>query len=340
MNIENEHELTEYLRHSGRIGPDQSVAMRILSGGVSNRTVWVQPPTGPAWVIKQALPKLRVQVDWYSSPDRSAMEALGMRWLTILAPARTVPSLLFEDRQVHLLAMEAVPDPHSNWKHDLMVGNIDSDHISQFGHLLGGIHKNSAAHLERLRVDFDDRQYFESLRLEPYYKYTSQVVPPAATFLRDLIEQTWATRQTLVHGDYSPKNVLVHRGRLMLIDHEVVHFGDPAFDLGFSMAHLLSKAHHLVQLRSQFCEAATAYWKAYSQEVGNTLDMPAIESRFLRHTIACLLARSRGRSPLEYLDAAARDRQQHHALQLLHALPTTLDDLVHQWREACDSDSS
>jgi aminoglycoside phosphotransferase (APT) family kinase protein len=45
-----------------------------------------------------------------------------------------------------------------------------------------------------------------------------------------------------VHGDFSPKNLLVWEGRVMLIDCEVGHYGDPAFDLGFFVTHLVLKA--------------------------------------------------------------------------------------------------
>src|SRR5207253_6106542 len=120
-------------------------------------------------------------------------------------------------------------------------------------------------------------------------------VPEAAAFLAPLVDETRARRETLVHGDYSPKNVLVRDDRLVLLDHEVVHFGDPAFDLGFSLAHLLSKAHHLADRRGDFTQAALLYWRAYAGE-------RQLEPRAVRHTLACLLARVAGRSPLEYLN--------------------------------------
>ncbi len=62
-----------------------------------------------------------------------------------------------------------------------------------------------------------------------------------------------------MHGDYSPKNILIHKDRLVLLDHEVIHFGDPAFDLGFSMTHFLSKAHHLPAQRREFASAAGSF---------------------------------------------------------------------------------
>ena len=95
----------------------------------------------------------------------------------------------------------------------------------------------------------------------------------------------------------------------ILLDHEVIHFGDPGFDLGFSPTHLLSKAHHLPTKRADFAAAAVAYWTRYRDTLGDVPFAADLEPRAVRHTLGCLLARVRGRSPLEYLDADERTRQ-------------------------------
>src|SRR6185503_2499871 len=96
-----------------------------------------------------------------------------------------------------------------------------------------------------LQSIFADRTFFEALRIDPYYRAAGIRHPAAGKFYDRLIAETATVQETLVHGDFSPKNVLVREGRLILLDFEVIHFGDPAFDLGFSLTHLLSKAHHL-----------------------------------------------------------------------------------------------
>jgi aminoglycoside phosphotransferase (APT) family kinase protein len=332
LDIEQHESLLAYLRASGRIAADERISMHNLVGGVSNRTVLVQRPGGDDWVLKQALEKLRVAVDWFSSPTRIRREALGMRWLADLAPPDSTTPLIFEDEAHYLLAMQAVPRPHQNWKRLLLVGYLQRDHIQQFGELLGTIHRRSAEQRAALAPIFDDRSFFESLRLEPYYSYAAEQVPAAATFLHALVEETRACRLALVHGDYSPKNVLVHKKRLVLLDHEVIHFGDPAFDVGFSLTHLLSKAHHLPGQRIAFAEAAYHYWQVYCQTLGAVDWLPGLEARAVRHTLACLLARVAGRSPLEYLDAAERACQQQAVLSLMTGrLPESIPALIYQF---------
>lgn len=337
LNIEKADALLEYLKRIGYVAEGEELAINILAGGVSSRTVLVERSSDEAWVMKQSLPKLRVAVDWYSDPERVHREALGLRWLEELTPQGNTTPLIFEDHDHHLLAMEAVPEPHENWKTMLLGGGVHSEHVEQFGRLLGKIHRNSGERREEVAEIFWDRSFFESLRLEPYYGYTAEQVPAASGFLHELIEETRSRRETLVHGDYSPKNILVREGRLVLLDHEVIHFGDPAFDLGFSLTHLLSKAHHLSRLRGEFVDAAKLYWSVYLRTVGGAKWAEDLESRAVRHTLGCLLARVAGRSPLEYLGEKERARQAEAVLALTSAPPTTVPNLIDGFVERIQS---
>jgi tRNA A-37 threonylcarbamoyl transferase component Bud32 len=329
LDIERHDQLVAYLRNTGRIGPAESPQVRTLAGGVSNRTVWLQRETGEAWVLKQALAKLRVQVDWFSDPSRVHREALGLRWLEKLAPQGTITPLVFEDRERHLLAMEAVPEPHENWKTMLLRGDIDPGHVDQFAEILRSVFVHSPRYRELPGV-FADRSFFESLRLEPYYQYTAAHVPEARDFLNRLVADTRAVGVSVVHGDYSPKNVLVRDGKLVLLDHEVIHWGDPAFDVGFAVTHFLSKAHHLPQFRGTFIEGARRFVAALPPGVTG--------ARGARHTLACMLARVAGRSPLEYLDDAGRARQRRIIVDLMSSPPTSVLHLINRFAEELHAD--
>src|SRR5665213_973270 len=291
LDIENFEALVAYLRRTNRIGEDESPECLNLAGGVSNRTVLLRRENGQAWVLKQALPRLRVQIEWLSDPRRIEREALGMQRLAELAPEGAITPLVFLDPAEHLLAMRAVPTPHENWKTMLLSGRVDAGHVAQFGRLLGTIHRRAWQRRGELAAECEDRSLFESLRLEPYYLYAATQMPAAKGFLHELVEQTRATRYTLVHGDYSPKNILVRDGRLILLDHEVIHFGDGAFDLGFSLAHLLSKAHHLIAHRDAFAQAANSYWASYREAAGDVPWAVDLEPRAASHTLGCLMAR-------------------------------------------------
>jgi 5-methylthioribose kinase len=339
LNIEDFGALVEYLRQLRLIRAREQPAIRKLEGGVSNRVVLVKRERSKSFVVKQALEKLRVAADWFCTPARIEREALALRYLNELVPPGSVPGVMFHDSAHHLLVIEEVPEPHENWKEMLLRGRLVSNHVEQFGILLGSVHSGSSSSSPELLSAFEDRAIFEALRLEPYYRYTAGKVHESASFMNQLIADTIVCRACLVHGDYSPKNILVHNGRLVLLDCEVMHLGDPAFDVGFSMAHLLSKAHHVVSTRTAFAKAAIRYWQIYSNRVAIQSWASEMESRAVRHTLACCLARVVGRSPLEYLTAAERHTQAQLVLALMNTPPATISELVSKFvqRLPCQS---
>jgi 5-methylthioribose kinase len=338
LDIENFVALGAYLGSRSYDAAKGIASFRKLSGGVSNRTVQVDWQDGTAWVAKQALAKLRVSVDWFSNPERIAVEAKALRWLNRVTPAGTTPGFVFEDLANGLMVMEAIPEPHQNWKNLLLSGQIVNEYFQQFGLLLGTIHRQSFGSVE-LRREFAETTHFESLRLEPYYLYAARQIPEAAAFLNSLAAETLLHKDSLVHGDFSPKNTLIHRGKLILLDYEVFHFGDPAFDLGFALTHFLSKAHHLPKRRAALCDGARSFWQAYRAET-ETVDWGCDgEPRIVRHTLACLLARVAGKSPLEYLTPPQVTRQREAVLELIATPPTGVQDLIAEFGTKIEADA-
>jgi 5-methylthioribose kinase len=345
LDIEQPEQLVAYLRRTGRIGANETPVCRVLAGGVSNRTVLVERPSGEAWVMKQALEKLRVKADWFSSPLRIHREAMGLRHLEKLAPAGAITPLIFEDDEFHLLAMAAVPQPHENWKTMLLKLKVDraeqikplNDQVEQFATLLAKIHLGAMQQRDTFKKVFEDRSFFESLRLEPYYQYTANQVPESKAFLESLIADTRENRYTIVHGDYSPKNILVYQGRLVLLDHEVIHFGDGAFDVGFALAHFLSKANYFSKRHLPnsvaFKLAAFKFWGTYLHIVGKGSGGDQLQARAARHTLGCLFARVAGRSPLEYLNEEERMRQQKIVVKMMLDPPELVDDVIYDFVE-------
>jgi aminoglycoside phosphotransferase (APT) family kinase protein len=337
LDIEDPAAVVAYLRAEGRIGGDEDPVVSVLAGGVSCRTVRIDRPGGDSWVLKQALARLRVEVEWLSDPSRIHREALGMQWLAELLPAGSVPAFVFEDEALHLVAMTAVEDPHEQWKRLLLAGEVDRGLVGRFGSMLASIHGGAAVRAQ-LREVFADRSFFETLRLEPYYLYSAQREPEAEGFLGDLVAETRRTSQSLVHGDYSPKNILVARGRLVLLDHEVIHWGDPAFDVGFATAHLLAKALHVPRRRAEFLRAVALFWDSYGVSLAGTFAAePPYEARAVRHAVGCLLARAVGRSTLEYLTGAERARQKGAALALTRRPPATFRALIARYGDLLDA---
>jgi vanillate/3-O-methylgallate O-demethylase len=132
----------------------------------------------------------------------------------------------------------------------------------------------------------------------------------------------------LVHGDLSPKNVLLGPSRTWIIDWEVAHFGDPVFDLGFLLTHLLCKSLYRPGSAAGYRAAASGFLQHY-RAATEILAAPWDEEYLVAQTACLLLARIDGKSPASYLDESARDRGRDIARSALILSYASLDEL---WR--------
>lgn len=332
LDIEVESDLRPWLVERGLFEHDEEVHIRKLEGGVSNRTILVQGPDGTGMVIKQALETLRVKDPWHCDPARVHREAAALRVLQEITPDGAVPAFLFEDTDLHILGMGAVPEPHDNLKDLLLSGSCDPALMSALGSLLADIHVLSSERIHTLG-EFKDRSYYLHLRLEPYYETSADRLHWASDFLRELVIDTKSYQQALVHGDFSPKNVLVMNGRPVLLDYEVAHLGDPAFDGGFFLTHLLAKAVHRPTNADELLEGYRVFANTWLQGCGSIFG-EELESRCVAHHLGCLLARCVGRSPLEYLSDDNKHTILRGVRRCLDAPPQTLTDFLDQWETA------
>jgi len=114
-----------------------------------------------------------------------------------------------------------------------------------------------------------------------------------------------------VHGDFSPKNLLIHANRVTLIDFEVGHYGDPAFDIGFFLTHLMFKAFYHAPMHAPFINLINAFWDNYSAAIMPFVSASEFESlmcRGIQNFAGCTLARLVGKSKIDYLnDQCKRD---------------------------------
>lgn len=322
-NIQNADDLRSVLVRMGLVTSQTRVSSRELSGGVSNTVMLVQIADQPAPIIvKQALPQLKVKEEWLCDVGRVWREVEVLRTCTELLaqPFQTAktqqaivaetPKLLGEDRVSHGYAMTAAPIPHSTWKQELLAGKVSLETAQACGVLLARLHGGSW-HKPELAVSLEDRQYFDLLRLDPYYRFMARSRhPELAPQLTSLVEECWSQRHCLVHGDFSPKNLLVAGPALWLIDFEVGHYGDPAFDLGFFGTHLILKTLWSSSRFQEYAPLVEQFWNAYTstlsqlhrQGIGPSAEEVAqVGIRASRHLVACCLARVDGKSPVDYL---------------------------------------
>jgi D-3-phosphoglycerate dehydrogenase len=271
-----------------------------LTGGVASDISVIDTVRGKI-VVKEALPELRVAAHWASDPARSLIEARALKTMAELIGEGAVPKVLWVDPEKHRFGMELVDPRLRNWKQDLLAGKIDRVTADRAGALLGQLHGRST-HRPDIAESFASRQFFEELRIRPYFERIAERNPDAAAAIREgIADMAKSGEQALVHGDYSPKNLLADGGDVVVLDAEVAHWGDPRFDLAFLLSHLLLKSMRRRADAARLGDAAAAVIEGYRREGPQILD-----AKLSRLTGMLVLARLEGDSPVEYLDSLDR----------------------------------
>lgn len=315
-----------YLASRDLAGEKGTVDVRELGGGVSNIVLMLEWPDR-RWVIKQSLEKLRVQDDWRSERSRIYREAESIQALRPMLGEAALPEVIYIDTENFLFVMTAAPVGAISWKESLLAGQVDLAVARQAGTLLAKMINGSRANPE-LQKKFEDRTVFDQLRIDPYYRTTAKRHPDVRAPLVQLIANSWNVQTALVHGDYSPKNMLVRDGNIYLIDFEVIHWGDPAFDAAFLLNHLFLKAFHNPEFAAQYFSAVREFWKALAAGIPGGASR-GFEALTIRHLGALMLARIDGKSPVEYIhDEQTKELVRRVAKQILHEPPQALDQVV------------
>jgi aminoglycoside phosphotransferase (APT) family kinase protein len=267
-------------------------SVSVLSGGVSSIVLLAE--TGSQRVVlKQALPQLRVEAEWLCDRRRALREAAALRELAPLLGPNSVPRVLAEDPDQFAFAMTASPSHSESWKARLLRGECEPAIARAAGLVLAQVIERTEG---RFQEQFGDVSIFDDLRLDAYYRYTAGRHPDLRPYFESLILDCTNRRHSLVHGDFSPKNILTDGASAMVIDWECVHYGNPAFDTAFLLNHLLLKSFHLPRQARDFGRLAEAFWSEVAGVAGEWFF-----GSTLRHWPGLLLARIDGKSPAEYI---------------------------------------
>lgn len=322
-------EVLAFLRKHRLAAADELPHAAVLAGGVSSDIWRVDLRTGPI-CVKRALPRLRVEQLWEVPVARNRYERMWMETANAIIPG-VAPRVLAAD-DAGCFAMELLAS-YPLWKAELAEGRADRDFARQVGSCLARIHAATAGDA-RCAAQFDTDTNFHAIRLEPYLLAAARVHASHAAALKGLVERTAKTRLALVHGDVSPKNILVGPHGPVFLDAECAWYGDPAFDLAFCLNHLLLKGLWVPVRRSAFLKCFDVLAEAYLQAVvwESRAD---IEWRAATLLPGLLLARVDGKSPVEYLTSASdKDFVRETAGKLLQSPPATLAEVRAAWQRS------
>jgi aminoglycoside phosphotransferase (APT) family kinase protein len=313
--------LTEFLHAAGLAEAGDPGDWQPLSGGVSS-DIWRVTTGKGTFCVKRALAQLKVAAEWKAPVGRNAIEWAYMELADRIAPG-AVPQPIAHDPVRGLFAMAwLAPEGHPLWKSELMAGRVDPDFAAGVGALIARIH-SATARDPSVPARFATDDSFDALRIEPYLRTTARAHPDLADAIGVVARITANTHKALVHGDVSPKNILIGPAGPVLLDAECGWFGDPAFDLAFCLNHLAIKARVVDGARKALLQAFDRLAESYLAGV-DWEAREAVETRAARLLAILALARVDGKSPVEYLDEEQRGALRQAARAAVAASPDSL----------------
>ena len=295
----------DLVKELGLAGHDEMGEVVRLTGGVASDIAMVT--LGDTKIcVKFALPKLKVEADWYAPVHRNAAEYAWLEVAARVSPSNAV-KLFGCSVAAHGFAMEFLEgDDTYLWKHNLLSEVPDVGEAQKMGELIGKIHAASTK-LAFDRTPFHNRDDFRAIRIEPYLTHTRKAYPDLQPQISALETMLYESDRVLVHGDASPKNIIFRAGAPVVLDAECATMGDACFDPAFCLNHLVLKAVHLPTSRERLLEQVSELWLSYAAWV-DWEDIVELERRVCALLPVLMLARVDGKSPVEYLSETARQK--------------------------------
>lgn len=298
LNLEDRNEMIRYLLEKEIINEKDGYTVEYCKGGVSCVSALIEIP-GRTLLVKQGRPRLAVKEEWLADPARMAIETKANEVYNRFVP-QSVPAVLSYDDENFILVREAAPADCTMWKEDLLAGILDFEVAKKTMEALAIVHTRCHDNPE-MREMFADDKIFYQLRISPYIEFVVGKYPQLAERGDRLKKRLLEEKATLVHADYSPKNILVLKDRsICILDYEISHYGVPAFDVAFFTNHIVLKSAHKRQWSGAFLNMLLYMTDTYFSMIDYD-DPKKIEKDCLEILAMMMIARIDGKSPAEYI---------------------------------------
>ena len=308
--------LPEYLRGLGLLTMGEVARVEPAGDGNIN---WVRRVRvgDRSFVVKQARLHLERFPEYQAPTERIVCEA---RYLDTVRPFdrdAVCPVVIRFDEDARVLVLEDLGD--AKRLDAVLASGGDVRGIAQrLARFLGAVHAATAndaslaAHFENDAMRRLHGEHIFELPFQP-----NEFPLPAA--VRARAEAIWhdgrvaavaheayarylARDGVLVHGDVQAGNVLIAARGAVLLDAEIAHIGDPAFDLGMLFAHLWLPAVSR-GVASEADAALHAAWRAYATAM--TEVDASLHPRAVRYAAIEMLRRTLGAARVAVVEEAA-----------------------------------
>ena len=323
--------LPAYLVRAGLLADARGVEVAPAGDGNINWVRRVRGADGSALVVKQARAALERFPEYKVDSARMVYEARYFEVVRARVPAQAgvPPRVLHFDEANRVLVMEDLGDAA---RLDALLARSSAKPatLEALGAFLGAVHGATRADAESLALRFANDEmralHGEHIFTLPYQPNEFPIEPRLRALADDVLARPglrpriaelraryYASREALVHGDVQPGNVLVQGVSPRLLDAEIAHVGDPAFDLGQALAHV-----HVHRVHARDVAALDACERALFAGYARTAFAdPELEVRARAYAGVEILRRAIGAARLPVLGTTARAER---ALELGAAL--------------------
>jgi 5-methylthioribose kinase len=253
--------LPDYLGKLGLRGPGEAVAVEPAGDGNIN---WVRrvrigaaaAPRGRSWIVKQARPALERFPEYRAPTERILYEQRYVETARRFDADGVLPRIEAFDGGARVLVLEDL-GAAERLDAALARGADASAAAARLGGFLGRVHAGTrdpalaaAFANDAMRRLHGDHIFVLPLRPNDF-PLPPALLPRARSLAGDaelvrIADAAYARylepRGALVHADVQAGNVLLAPAGPKLLDAEIAHVGDPAFDVGTLLAHLLLPA--------------------------------------------------------------------------------------------------
>ena len=281
------------------INQEKIIQYKKLTGGVSSEVYYIKTNKNN-YCIKRSLKRLLVKKKWIVNTNRIKFEYLWLKHCQNILK-RNIPNTYEYNNKKKYIVMEYLKNSRFKTLKQLYFNKIiNINTIKLISKHLYKIHSNSNNYKTKETFEGNYKNFYD-LRLDPYFNEVGRVYPKYKEYIKKINENYIKNSNTLVHGDFSPKNILVGKNKIIYLDAECCNFGDPVFDLVFFTNHLLIKSIFFKDKSQEFIKLYFYFYKEYLNNL-SVKNFNSYVNRIIKMTPIMLLSRVDGKSPVEYIN--------------------------------------
>lgn len=238
--------------------------------------------------VKQAFDYIKVNPDFPAPINRQYYEYLSINYLRKFWKNR-IPDVIHYDKKNDVLILSDIGKGAKLLADEIKNGRLHLNIVIDIGALMAQLHSatfgKSDYPVRKKVADSEHINFIFDFRLRG-----AREISPKDT--NKLFNESSCARKSMIYGDWASKNVLVVGDKVRIVDFENVTRFDPAFDIGYALAHWVLEINK--RNKSMIKEFLEEFEKSYQKEFGNQKVSGEIFVRSSKYIGAMMLHRLAG----------------------------------------------